>query len=153
MSGRCAKRPGYSLANIDTSLLGRSRRADEPTARRREIINRSARLLGIPPDWRVAIIPGSDMGAMEAAMWNLLGPRPVDVLDFERFAHFWAEDIAQQLLLPGSRVLTAEPGHLPDLNQIDWSRDVVFVWNGTTAGTCMPRWRMDCLGSRGARHL
>jgi phosphoserine aminotransferase len=138
MSGPCAKRPGYSLTNIDTSLLGRSRRADEPTARRREIIDRSARLLGMPADWRLAIIPGSDMGAMEAAMWNLLGPRPVDVLDSERFAHFWAEDVVDQLSLPKSRVLAAEPGQLPDLSQIDWSRDVVFVWNGTTAGTCMP---------------
>lgn len=139
MSGPCAKRPGYSLAALDTSLLGRSRRAAEPTARRLEIIERSARLLGMPSGWRLAIVAGSDMGAMEAAMWNLLGPRPVDVLDFERFSHYWAQDVIDHLAIPNSRVLAAEPGALPDLDLIDWTRDVVFVWNGTTAGTCVPQ--------------
>jgi phosphoserine aminotransferase len=138
MSGPCAKRPGYELGALDTTLLGRSRRADETTARRFEVIERSRHMLGIPYEWRLGIIPGSDMGAMEAAMWGLLGPLPVDVLDFELFSHFWALDAIDQLKIPGSRVLAAKPGELPDLEQINWAHDQVFVWNGTTAGTKVP---------------
>jgi phosphoserine aminotransferase len=138
MSGPCAKRPGYSLTALDTSLLGRSRRADAPTARRGEVIERSRALLGMPADWRLAVVPGSDMGALEMALWSLLGPRPVDALDFERFSHFWAQDVVEHLKIPGSRVFHAPFGQLPDLSQVDWSHDVVFVWNGTTSGVCIP---------------
>jgi phosphoserine aminotransferase len=138
MSGPCAKRPGYSLTRLDTRLLGRSRRGEEPTLRRREVIERSRALLGMPADWRLAIVPGSDMGALEIALWSLLGPRPVDALDCDRFSHFWAQDVVEQLKIPHSRVFHAPYGRLPDLSQIDWSHDLVFVWNATTSGVCVP---------------
>ena len=138
MSGPCAKRPGYSLTGLDTALLGRSRRADSPTARRLEVIERSRALLGIPDDWRLGVVPGSDMGAFEMALWSLLGPRPVDTLDFERFSHFWAQDVVESLKIHQSRVFQAPFGDLPDLTLVDWSHDVVFVWNGTTSGVWIP---------------
>lgn len=138
MSGPCAKRPGYSLKTMDTTLLGRSRRAHEPTVRRGEVIERSRALLGMPADWRLGVVPGSDMGALEIALWSLLGPRPVDALDCDRFSHFWAQDVVEHLRVPHSRVFHAPFGQLPDLSQIDWSHDVVFVWNATTSGVCVP---------------
>jgi phosphoserine aminotransferase len=138
MSGPCPKRPGYDLATLDTSLLGRSRRAEETTARRWEVIYLSRQILGVPNTWYLGIIPGSDMGAMEAAMWGLLGPRPVDVLDFDGFAHFWAVDVIEQLKIPGSRVFSAKPGELPELKNISRRHDVVFVANATPAGTRIP---------------
>ena len=138
MSGPCAKRPGYSLTVLDTALLGRSRRADSPTARRLEVIERSHALLGIPDDWRLGVVPGSDMGAFEMALWSLLGPRPVDTLDFERFSHFWAQDVVESLKIHQSRVFQAPFGELPDLTLVDCSHDVVFVWNGTTSGVWVP---------------
>lgn len=138
MSGPCAKRPDYSLASLDTTLLGRSRRSSAATAKRFEIIERSRKILEMPEDWRLGVVPGSDMGAFEMSLWSLLGPLPVDALDFERFTHFWAQDVVEQLNIPRSRVLQAPFGQLPELNRIDWSHDVVFAWNGTTSGVCMP---------------
>lgn len=138
MSGPCAKRPGYSLTALDTALLGRSRRAGAPTARRREVIERSRAVLEMPDDWLLGIVPGSDMGAFEMALWSLLGPRPVDALDFERFSHFWAQDVIEWLKIPHTRLFRAPFGQLPDLTLLDWSHDVVFVWNGTTSGVCIP---------------
>ena len=99
-----------------------------------EVIDRSAALLGMPSDWRLGIVPASDTGAVEMALWSLLGPRPVDVLAFESFSALWAADITQQLRLPGVRTLAADYGSLPDLAAIDPSHDVVLAWNGTTSG-------------------
>jgi phosphoserine aminotransferase len=138
MSGPCPKRPGYDLTTLDTSLLGRSRRAEETTARRREVIDLSRQILGVPDTWHLGIIPGSDMGAMEAALWGLLGQRPVDVIDFDGFGHFWAVDVIEQLQVAGSRVLKAPPGEVPDLKITNWRHDVVLVANGTSAGTRIP---------------
>ena len=132
-SGPCAKRPGWSLAAVNGALLARSHRAAEPKARLAEVIDRSRSLLGMPPDWRLGIVPGSDTGAMEMAMWSLLGPRPVDVLAFESFSEAWATDVVKQLRLE-NRVLSAPYGHLPDLQAVDPAHDTVFAWNGTTSG-------------------
>ncbi|RZK94358.1 MAG: phosphoserine transaminase [Methylobacterium sp.] len=137
-SGPCAKRPGWSLAALDGALLGRSHRAAGPKARLAEIIDRSHALLQMPADWRVAIVPGSDTGAVEMAMWSLLGPRPVDILSFETFSATWATDIVKQLKLDGARVLSAPYGALPDLAAIDPAHDLVLAWNGTTSGVRMP---------------
>jgi phosphoserine aminotransferase len=136
-SGPCAKRPGWSLAALEGAALGRSHRAKGPKAKLAEVIDRSRAILGLPPEWRLGIVPGSDTGAVEMAMWTLLGPRPVDVLAFESFGEGWATDVAKQLKLE-HRVLAAPYGRLPDLGAVDWSRDVVFTWNGTTSGVRVP---------------
>ncbi len=137
-SGPCAKRPGWSLDALSGALLGRSHRAAAPRARLRAVIDQSRALLGLPADWRLGIVPGSDTGAVEMALWNLLGPRPVDVLAFEGFSAAWAADIVEELRLPGARVLRAGYGELPDLGAVDPAHDVVFAWNGTTSGVRMP---------------
>jgi phosphoserine aminotransferase len=133
-SGPCAKRPGFSLAALEGALLGRSHRAPAPKARLAEVIERSKRVLGMPEDYRLGIVPASDTGAVEMAMWNLLGPRGVDVLAWESFSEEWARDAATELRLGDLRVLRAEYGRLPDLAAVDPARDCVFVWNGTTSG-------------------
>jgi phosphoserine aminotransferase len=137
-SGPCAKRPGWSLAALEGALLGRSHRAKPGRAKIDEVVNRSRALLGIPADYRLAIVPGSDTGAIEMAMWSLLGERGVDVLAWESFGEGWATDVAKQLKLGDLRLLRAPYGSLPDLAQIDTDRDVVFTWNGTTSGVCVP---------------
>ena len=137
-SGPCAKRPGWSLAGLAPALLGRSHRARAPKARLAEVIARSRAILGIPADWRVGIVPASDTGAVEMALWSLLGPRPVDVLAFESFSQGWATDVVKQLRLPDARVLDAPYGHLPDLARVDPAHDVVLAWNGTTSGVRIP---------------
>ncbi len=136
-SGPCAKRPGWSLAALESAALGRSHRAKGPKAKLAEVIERSRAILGLPPAWRLGIVPGSDTGAVEMALWSLLGPRPVDVLAFESFGEGWATDVAKQLKIE-HRVLAAPYGRLPDLSAVDWSRDVVFTWNGTTSGVRVP---------------
>jgi len=136
-SGPCAKRPGWSLAVLEGAMLGRSHRAPAPKAQLAEVIDRSKALLGLPQGWRVAIVPGSDTGAVEMAMWSLLGPRPVDVLSFETFSTTWAVDATRQLRLE-ARVLQAPFGQVPDLTQIDPAHDLVLAWNGTTSGARMP---------------
>ena len=133
-SGPCAKRPGWSPSALDTTLLGRSHRAPAARAQLAEVIDRSADLLGMPSDWRLGIVPASDTGAVEMALWSLLGPRPVDVLAFESFSAQWAADITRQLKLPGVRTLAAEYGSLPDLSAVDPAHDLVLAWNGTTSG-------------------
>ena len=132
-SGPCAKRPGWSLAALDGALLGRSHRAAGPKARLAEVIERSRAVLGMPADWRLGIVPGSDTGAVEMALWSLLGPLPVDILAFESFSEAWANDVAKQLKLD-ARILAAPYGSLPDLGAIDPSHDLVLAWNGTTSG-------------------
>ncbi|MDJ0389882.1 phosphoserine transaminase [Roseomonas sp. E05] len=137
-SGPCAKRPGWSLAALEGALLGRSHRAPVAKARLAEVIARSKAVLGMPEGWRLGIVPASDTGAVEMALWSLLGPRGVDVLAWESFSGEWATDITQQLRLPDVRLLPAPYGQLPDLTQADPKRDMVFVWNGTTSGVRLP---------------
>jgi phosphoserine aminotransferase len=137
-SGPCAKRPGWSVEALKDALVGRSHRAAAPKARLAEVIARSHRLIGAPADWRLGIVPASDTGAVELALWSLLGARPVDVLAFESFSGAWATDVIKQLKLADARVLAAPYGRLPDLDQVDFSHDVVLAWNGTTAGVRFP---------------
>lgn len=138
-SGPCAKRPGWSLAMLEGALLGRSHRAKDPKAKLAEVIERSKAILGMPADWRLGIVPASDTGAVEMALWSLLGARGVDILAWESFSKDWATDVVKQLRLPDARVIEAPYGRLPDLAQVDAaSRDVVFVWNGTTSGVRLP---------------
>ena len=132
-SGPCAKRPGWSLDELKAAQLGRSHRAKAPKAALAEVIDRSRALLGLPGAWQLGILPGSDTGAFEAAMWSLLGERGVDVLSFESFSEGWATDAVKQLKID-ARVLTAPYGQLPNLKEIDFARDVVLCWNGTTSG-------------------
>jgi phosphoserine aminotransferase len=133
-SGPCAKRPGWTLAALEGALLGRSHRAATPKAKLAEVITLSKAILGMPADWRLGIVPASDTGAVEMAMWSMLGARGVDVLVWESFSKDWATDILKQLKLTDARVLDAPYGKLPNLGAVDPKRDVVFVWNGTTSG-------------------
>ncbi|MGA8196369.1 MAG: phosphoserine transaminase [Acetobacteraceae bacterium] len=137
-SGPCAKRPGFTLDALSGAVLGRSHRAKEPKSRLAEVIARSRAMLGMPADWRLGIVPASDTGAVEMALWSLLGARPVDILAFESFGEGWATDVVKQLRLANARVLSAPYGRLPDLTAVDFDRDVVFPWNGTTSGVRVP---------------
>ena len=137
-SGPCAKRPGWTLASLDKALLGRSHRSKPGKQKLAEVIDRTRAVLGIPDSHRIAIVPASDTGAVEMALWSLLGARGVDVLAWESFGEAWAVDVAKQLRLPDARVLKAPYGALPDLAQVDFARDVVFAWNGTTSGVRVP---------------
>ncbi len=137
-SGPCAKRPGWNLAALENACLGRSHRSTEGKARLTEVIERSKNLLGLPADYLVGIIGGSDTAAVEMALWNLLGARGVDVFAWESFSRGWADEIINQLGLEDTRVFEADYGSLPDLTQADPSRDVVFTWNGTTSGVRVP---------------
>ena len=137
-SGPCAKRPGWSVEALAGALVGRSHRARAPLARIGELLDLSRALLGLPDEWRLAIAPGSDTGAMEMAMWSLLGPRGVDFLSWDNFGEQWALDGTRQLRPLDARVIRAPYGRLPDLTQVDPARDTVFVWNGTTSGVRVP---------------
>jgi phosphoserine aminotransferase len=137
-SGPCAKRPGWSLSALDTSMAGRSHRAAPAKAQLQEVIDRHRSLLGIPEDYHIGIVPASDTGAVEMAMWSLLGERGTDVFAWEAFSSDWLKDVTGQLKLQDLRVFEADYGELPDLSQYDGSRDAVFVWNGTTSGVCVP---------------
>jgi phosphoserine aminotransferase len=137
-SGPCAKRPGWSLAALQAACLGRSHRSTAGKAKLREVIDRSRALLGIPDGYRIGIVPASDTGAVELALWSLLGPRGVDLLAWESFGEGWVTDTVKQLKLADARVHRAEYGQLPDLAKIGGARDVVFTWNGTTSGVRVP---------------
>lgn len=137
-SGPTAKRPGWSLAALEGAMLGRSHRSGAAKAKLQAVCDRSRAILGIPADHRIAIMPGSDTGAFEAAMWSLLGPRGVDCLAFESFGEGWLVDLRGQLRLADLRALEAPYGALPELAAVDFSRDVVFCWNGTTSGVRVP---------------
>ena len=136
--GPCAKRPGWSPAVLAGAPLGRSHRATPSKAKLKEVIDRSRALLGVPKDWRIGIVPASDTGAVELALWSLLGPRGVDLLTWESFGEGWVSDVQKELKIKDSRVLKAPYGALPDLAQVDPARDTVFVWNGTTSGVRVP---------------
>jgi phosphoserine aminotransferase len=137
-SGPCAKRPGWSLDQLSGALLGRSHRSKEGKAKLAEVIDRTRKLLNIPADYRIAIVPASDTGAVEMAMWSLLGERGLDILAWESFGQDWVTDVVKQLKLKDVRTLAADYGKLPDLTQVDFKRDVVFLWNGTTSGVRVP---------------
>ena len=137
-SGPCAKIPGYSLDMLEDAPLGRSHRAAVGKAKLKQAIDLTRDILNVPDDYRIGIVPGSDTGAVEMAMWSLLGPRGVDVLEWETFSATWTNDIVEQLKLPHPRVIKADYGDLPDLGQVNFDNDVVFVWNGTTSGVKVP---------------
>ncbi|TDQ81539.1 phosphoserine aminotransferase [Dongia mobilis] len=136
-SGPCAKRPGWTPQNLDISVLGRSHRSKPGKDKLAEVIERSKRLLGIPAAYRLGIVPASDTGAVEMALWSLLGPNPITVLAFESFSDGWASDIVNELHLP-TKIRRAGYGGLPDLGGIDKADDIVFAWNGTTSGVRVP---------------
>jgi phosphoserine aminotransferase len=137
-SGPCAKRPGWSLANLHNAFLGRSHRAKQGKARLKLAIDKTVALLGLPAGHLCAIVPASDTGAFELAMWSMLGQRGVDALAWESFGKGWVSDTAKQLKLKDLRVIEAEYGRLPDLSRVDFERDVLFTWNGTTSGVRVP---------------
>ena len=137
-SGPCAKRPGWSPDNLKNAIFGRSHRSAAGKARLKLAIDRTRALLKLPDDYLVAIVPGSDTGAVEMALWSLLGPRGVDVLAWEAFGKDWVVDVVKQLKLGDVRVIEAAYGQLPDLAKVDFSRDVIFTWNGTTSGVRVP---------------
>jgi len=137
-SGPCAKRPGWSLDALNDATLGRSHRSKPGKAKIEEVLALSRELLGLPKDYRIGIVPASDTGAFEMAMWSMLGARGVDVLAWESFGKGWLTDIVKQLKLEDVRTFEADYGALPDLAQVDTDRDVVFTWNGTTSGVCVP---------------
>ena len=132
-SGPCAKRPGWSIDQLKDAALGRSHRSKLGKTKLGEVLDRSRKILGLPADYRIGIVAGSDTGAVEMALWSLLGSRPVDVLAWESFGQDWVTDVVKQLKVE-SRTLSADYGKLPDLAQIDFAKDVVFLWNGTTSG-------------------
>jgi len=133
-SGPCSKRPGYDLNQLDISTLGRSHRAAVGKAALKQACEQTAELLGLPEGYRVGVVPASDTGAVEMAMWSLLGARGVDVLAWESFGSGWVTDINKQLKLDNVRSLIADYGQLPELDQVNFDNDVVFTWNGTTSG-------------------
>ena len=137
-SGPCAKFPGWSAALLDSALVGRSHRSGEGKARLKRAIEMTREVLEAPPGHLIGIVPASDTGAVEMALWSLLGPRPVDVLAWESFGEGWVTDVVKQLRLEGTRTLRAPYGELPDLSEVDFSHDVVFAWNGTTSGVRVP---------------
>ena len=139
-SGPCAKRPGWSLAKLDNAFLGRSHRAKEGKARLKLAIDKTKALLGLPAGFHCAIVPASDTGAFETAIWSMLGARGVEALAWESFGAGWVTDIVKQLRLKDARITTAEYGHLPDLAKVDFARDVLFTANGTTSGVRIPNY-------------
>ena len=137
-SGPCAKRPGWSLERLAGAELGRSHRSRDGKSKLAAAIDRTREILGIPADFRIGIVPGSDTGAFEMALWSLLGQRGVDALAWESFSKGWVVDVLDQLSLTDVRVMEADYGELPDLTQVDPSRDTIFAWNGTTSGVRVP---------------
>ena len=137
-SGPCAKRPGYDVAQLDLSALGRSHRSALGKKLLGACCTETARILGLPEGYRVAVVPASDTGAVEMAMWSLLGPRGVDMLAWESFGAGWVTDVMKQLKLKDARKLEAGYGDIVDLSQVNFDHDVVFTWNGTTSGVRVP---------------
>jgi len=137
-SGPCAKRPGWTIQNLEKSLVGRSHRSKPGKARLVDAIEKTRAILGVPADYRIGIVPASDTGAVEMALWSLLGARGVDLLAWESFGEGWVSDVVKQLKLKDARTLKADYGKLPDLTQVNFDNDVVFTWNGTTSGVRVP---------------
>src|SRR6476620_10846480 len=137
-SGPCAKRPGWTPQVLSDAAIGRSHRSKLGKKKIVEAVDRTRSMLGIHDDYRVGIVPASDTGAVEMALWSLLGARPVTMLAWESFGEGWVTDVAKQLKLKDARILKAGYGELPDLAQVDFATDVVFTWNGTTSGVRVP---------------
>jgi len=137
-SGPCAKRPGWSLQNLTGAFLGRSHRSKPGKAKLKRAIELTREVLQVPADYRIGIVPASDTGAVEMALWSLLGPRPVTLLAWESFGEGWVNDVAKELKIKDVTTLKAAYGELPDLTKVDPSSDVVFTWNGTTSGVRVP---------------
>jgi phosphoserine aminotransferase len=137
-SGPCAKRPGWSLQNLTDAALGRSHRAKIGKAKLKRAIDLTREVLEVPADYRIGIVPASDTGAIEMAMWSMLGARPVTMLAWESFGEGWVTDVQKQLKLTDVTVLKAPYGELPDLTKVNFDSDVVFTWNGTTSGVRVP---------------
>ena len=137
-SGPCAKRPGWTPENLSNAVLGRSHRSKLGKGRLKDAIDRTREVLGVPADYLIGIVPGSDTGAMEMAMWSLLGQRPVQLLAFESFGKDWVTDVTKQLKLANVEVLDAPYGKLPDTSKVRADADVIFTWNGTTSGVRVP---------------
>ncbi|CDZ53996.1 phosphoserine transaminase [Neorhizobium galegae] len=137
-SGPCSKRPGWSLEALSDAPLGRSHRAKVGKAKLKQAIDLTREILGVPADYRIGIVPASDTGAVEMALWSLLGERGVDMLSWESFGAGWVTDVVKQLKLKDARKIEAGYGLLPDLSTVDFDRDVVFTWNGTTSGVRVP---------------
>ena len=137
-SGPCAKIPGWAAGELGTALTGRSHRSAAGKARLKHAIALTRAVLEVPASHLVAIVPASDTGAVEMALWSLLGARGVDLLAWESFGEGWVKDVASELKLADARILKAPYGHLPDLAAVDFSHDVVFTWNGTTSGVRVP---------------
>ena len=137
-SGPCSKRPNWSLDALSDAPLGRSHRAKIGKSKLKQAIDLTRDVLEVPADYRIGIVPASDTGAVEMALWSLLGPRGVDMVAWESFGSGWVSDVVKELKLPDTRKITADYGLLPDLSTIDFDRDVVFTWNGTTSGVRVP---------------
>jgi phosphoserine aminotransferase len=137
-SGPCAKRPGWNLQNLTDALLGRSHRSKAGKAKLKRAIDLTREVLEVPPDYRIGIVPASDTGAVEMALWSLLGARPVTMLAWESFGEDWITDVEKQLKLKDLTIIRAPYGELPDLGKVDFANDVVFTWNGTTSGVRVP---------------
>ncbi len=137
-SGPCSKRPGWTPAALADAYVGRSHRSTEGKARLKAVIEKTKKILALPPGYEVAIVAGSDTGAFEMAMWNLLGARGVDIFAWEIFGRIWLKDALEHLKLADLRTFEADWGQLPDLSKADFSRDVIFTWNGTTSGVRVP---------------
>jgi phosphoserine aminotransferase len=137
-SGPCAKRPGWSLQALTDAVLGRSHRSKIGKAKLKRAIDLTREVLQAPADYRIGIVPASDTGAVEMALWSLLGPRPVTMLAWESFGEGWVSDVLKELKLKDVKVLKAPYGELPDLSKVDPNSDVVFTWNGTTSGVRVP---------------
>ena len=137
-SGPCAKRPGWSLENLSHVMAGRSHRAKGPKAQLKDVIEKHKALLGIPDDYYVGIVPASDTGAVEMALWSMLGPRGVDVFAWESFSSGWLKDVKNELKIENANYYEADYGEIPDLSKADPANDIVFAWNGTTSGVRVP---------------
>ena len=136
--GPTKKRPGWSASNFDISVLGRSHRAKHPKAKIQSVLSKMRSILRLPADYHIAIVPGSNTGAVEMALWSLLGARGVDVLAWEAFGKSWVADVIKQLKVPDARAIEVDYGDLPDLGMVNFDNDVVFTWNGTSSGVRVP---------------
>src|SRR6202000_284843 len=137
-SGPCAKRPGWTPEALKNALVGRAHRSKPGKAKLQAASERPKKLLGLPEGYRCGIVPASDTGAVEMALWSMLGARPVDLFAWESFSEDWVTDVVKQLKLKDSRVIKAPYGALPDLASADPAHDIVFLWNGTTSGVRVP---------------
>src|SRR3977135_3816871 len=137
-SGPCAKRPGWNLQTLTDALLGRSHRSKIGKAKLKRAIELTREVLEVPADYRIGIVPPSDTGAVEMALWSLLGQRPVTMLAWESFGEGWVSDVAKELKLKNATIIKADYGELPDLSKVDAATDIVFTWNGTTSGVRVP---------------